>query len=93
MPLAQISILGCGWLGLPLAVNLQQSGHNIVATCRSEDKAKKLTKLGLTTQIYNLGEDLTQSHLKALFSSKILVLNIPVGRKNPNQKSFLEEQA
>ena len=91
MPHAQISILGCGWLGQPLALTLQQSGHSIVATCRSEDKAKKLTKLGLTTKIYNLGEDLTQSHLSALFSSQILVLNIPVGRKNPDQKGFLEE--
>jgi nucleoside-diphosphate-sugar epimerase len=91
MPLAQISILGCGWLGQPLALTLQQSGYPIVATCRSEEKATKLTELGLATKIYNLGEDLAQSHLRSLFSSQILVLNIPVGRKNPDQKGFLEE--
>lgn len=88
---AAISILGCGWLGQPLALKLQQSGHPIVATCRSEHKAKKLTDLGLTTVIYALGDDLEQNHLTELFNSRILVLNIPVGRKNPDSKVFLEQ--
>ena len=54
----QISIVGCGWLGLPLAINLQESGHNIIATCRSQQKADKLTQLGLNAECFELGDEL-----------------------------------
>lgn len=90
MSLPQISILGCGWLGQPLALDLLQSGHEIVATCRSKDKAIRLQNLGLSTAVYALGEDLTQGHLTEVFNSKLLILNIPVGRKNADSKAFLD---
>lgn len=89
MSFPQISILGCGWLGQPLALDLLQSGHKIVATCRSKDKAIRLQELGLSTAVYALGDDLTQGHLTEVFNSKLLILNIPVGRKTPDSNVFL----
>lgn len=81
-------MVGCGWLGLPLAISLQQDGYNIVATCRTEQKASELTKLGFGTQKYELGDELAHPHLEQLFKSNVLVLNIPVGRKNPTTEHF-----
>jgi nucleoside-diphosphate-sugar epimerase len=86
----QIAVVGCGWLGLPLAISLQNSGHNIVATCRSKQKAKELTKLGFDAETFELGDELKHPRLAALFASKVLVLNIPVGRKNPKTDHFLQ---
>lgn len=88
--MAQITIIGCGWLGLPLAIQLQKSGHNIVTTCRSEAKAKKLQAMAINCQPWQLGEDLSQQRLTHLFDSSILILNIPVGRKNPKAEAFVE---
>jgi nucleoside-diphosphate-sugar epimerase len=78
----QISVVGCGWLGLPLAINLQESGHNIVATCRSQQKADKLSQLGFDAECFKLGDELGHSRLAKLFMSRVLVLNVPVGRKS-----------
>ena len=84
----QIAVVGCGWLGLPLAISLQTSGQNIIATCRSEQKASELTKLGLDAQRYELGDVLTHGRFDKLFASDVLVLNIPVGRKSPTTQTF-----
>ena len=86
----QISIVGCGWLGLPLAINLQESGHNIIATCRSQQKADKLTQLGLNAECFELGDELEHGRIAKLFTSKVLVLNVPVGRKSPNTGHFAQ---
>jgi nucleoside-diphosphate-sugar epimerase len=86
----QIAVVGCGWLGLPLAVSLQRSGYDIAATCRSEQKARALTKLGFNAQKYELGEELTHICFEQLFKSNVLVLNIPVGRKNPTPENFVK---
>ena len=86
----QIAVIGCGWLGLPLAISLQTSGHNIVATCRNEKKAKELTQLGFNIQMFELGDELKHQRLAELFTANVLVLNIPVGRKNPTTEHFVQ---
>jgi nucleoside-diphosphate-sugar epimerase len=85
----QIALVGCGWLGMPLAINLQKSGHNIVATCRSEQKASELAKWGFETEKFELGDELTHDRLAKLFKARVLVLNIPVGRKSPTTEHFV----
>lgn len=86
----QIAVVGCGWLGLPLASHLQVSGHSIVATCRSESKALELNQLGFTAQRFELGDDLNSAFLTKLFACDVLILNIPVGRKNPKSEGYLQ---
>lgn len=77
----QISILGCGWLGLPLAKKLILSGHNIVATRRSEESAAALSQSGITGLSYALGDNLAKPYFSPIFQSELLILNIPPGRK------------
>ncbi|MFT7261430.1 MAG: nucleoside-diphosphate-sugar epimerase, partial [Glaciecola sp.] len=86
----QIAVIGCGWLGLPLAISLQTSGHKIVATCRNEKKAKELTQLGFNIETFELGDELKHQRLAELFTAKVLVLNIPVGRKSPTTEHFVQ---
>jgi nucleoside-diphosphate-sugar epimerase len=86
----QIAVVGCGWLGQPLALSLQKSGHNIVATCRSQQKTITLSKLGFDSETFELGDELEHSRLSKLFSSEVLVLNIPVGRKTPKTEHFAQ---
>ena len=84
----QIAIIGCGWLGLPLGLSLQQSGHRIVATSRSEAGCARVNSLGLTCLQFELGTSLTNSKFAAIFNSNLLILNIPVGRKTATSEVF-----
>ncbi|MEP1448726.1 MAG: NAD-dependent epimerase/dehydratase family protein [Paraglaciecola sp.] len=85
----QIAIVGCGWLGQPLGLSLQKSGHNIVATNRSETGCAKLNTLGFKGLQFNLGDKLSTNNLEAIFNSDLLILNIPVGRKSNANGTFL----
>lgn len=42
-----ISILGCGWLGLPLAIDLLKIGYEILGSTTSSDKLKILEENGI----------------------------------------------
>lgn len=84
----QIAVVGCGWLGLPLAKSLQKSGHHIVATSRSEVGCSPLRSLGFTGVQFELGASLTHEKFAPLFNSDLLILNIPVGRKATSFDAF-----
>lgn len=84
----KIAVMGGGWLGLPLAVSLHNSGHQVVATRRSKTGLDKLSSYGLTNVQFELGEDLQQAKFASIFSSDLLFLNIPVGRKSAPAADF-----
>ena len=77
-----ISILACGWLGQPLALQLQDAGHTVMATCRSAAKQQELQDLGIRTELYNLGDNLNSDALNAVLQAEVLVLNIPPGARH-----------
>ena len=52
--MTSISILGSGWLGLPLAHELQQAGHNIRTSTRSPERQKEIQKSGIETYLYDI---------------------------------------
>lgn len=83
----QISIIGCGCLGFPLAKALIKKGFYIKGTTTSNDKLKLLTNEQI--EAYNLkitSEGITGNIKESLLKSDVLILNIPPGlRKNPNQ--------
>ena len=52
----QISILGCGWLGLPLAKSLLQNGFSIKGSTTSLEKISLLESEGIATFLVRLEE-------------------------------------
>ena len=44
----RISIIGCGWLGMPLAKRLANDNF-VMATTRNADKVEELKKAGIGT--------------------------------------------
>ena len=85
----QIGICGCGWLGQPLAQHLRSSGHDIVATRRSKEALQALDELGYSSIAYSLGQSLSSGSLLPLFSSELLILNIPPGGKSLRPETFV----
>jgi nucleoside-diphosphate-sugar epimerase len=84
----KIGVCGCGWLGLPLALKLKSSGHNIVATRRSEEAARELQAFGFSAMPYTLGNTLSTPELRPLFDSELIILNIPSKRKSIQADTF-----
>ncbi|GGI56432.1 NAD(P)H-binding protein [Winogradskyella haliclonae] len=87
-----ISIIGCGWLGLPLAKKLIENGFDIKGSTTSENKLKELDKLGITSFLIRLNETKIEGDIfEFLNNSETLIINIPPGlRRNPNKNHVLE---
>lgn len=71
-----ISILGCGWLGLPLAEHLTQQGYQVKGTTTTENKLDILREKGISPYLAMLNPELSISD-RSFFDSDILIINIP----------------
>lgn len=78
---SNISILGCGWLGLPLAHELLSKGYKVKGATTSEDKLKKLKSVGIEPYLLRLNPELECNNCSSFWQSHILILNIPPGKK------------
>lgn len=80
-----ISILGCGWLGLPLADYLIKRHHTIKGSTTSVAKIKKLQSHGIESFLLSLEPGIRDPESAQKFwSSDVLVFNIPPGRNREN---------
>lgn len=80
----KISILGCGWLGEPLAEQLVRAGHEVKGSTTTPEKLVRLKAKGIDPHLIHLepGEDV--SRYVGFFESDVLFLNIPPGRRDPD---------
>ncbi|MBI5541689.1 MAG: SDR family NAD(P)-dependent oxidoreductase [Bacteroidia bacterium] len=70
-----ISILGCGWLGEPLAVHLIGKGCSVKGSTTSENKLQKLYELNIEPYLLKLNS--ISSGISEFLSSEILIIAIP----------------
>ncbi|MEO9965787.1 MAG: NAD(P)H-binding protein [Reichenbachiella sp.] len=88
-----ISILGCGWLGLPLARNLVKAGYSVSGSTTRISKIPVLEKEGIAPCLVNLNPKLEES-AKHFFDTDLLIVNLPPRNKNDQEgfhKAQLEE--
>ncbi len=88
----QISILGCGWLGMPLATALLQKEFFVKGSTTSEDKIDSLQDLNIATYLIKLSENGTEGDLiKFLENSEILIIDIPPKLRGENKENFVKK--
>lgn len=87
-----ISILGCGWLGLPLAEHLRDNDYNIKGSTTTPEKLELLNGKNITPFLLKLDPDLDCDNCDDFWNADILVLNIPPGRGRDNVTSFHKKQ-
>ncbi|WP_294964260.1 SDR family oxidoreductase [uncultured Flavobacterium sp.] len=76
--MTKISILGCGWLGLPLAKALLKKGIAINGSTTSENKLPILKEAGINSFLVNVeSEGISESIESFLAESEILIVDIP----------------
>ncbi|MEX2511707.1 MAG: NAD(P)-binding domain-containing protein [Cyclobacteriaceae bacterium] len=76
-----ISIIGLGWLGLPLAQSFQKKGVKVVGSTTSSEKSSQLKQLGIQNTLLKLVPHPEGDHLDMLFQTDILLINIPPSRR------------
>ena len=75
-----ISILGCGWLGLPLAQTLQQQGYQVKGSTTRPEKLSLLEERGIVPYLIHFSPEINDDYDKGFFDSEILLVNIPPKR-------------
>lgn len=76
----KIAVLGCGWLGLPLAKSLLAKSYFINGSTTSIDKFPTIVSNGIAPFLVQLGSRLIGDDLQLFLNVDLLVINIPPGR-------------
>jgi len=86
----QISILGCGWLGLPLAKSLLQNGYRISGSTTSEEKISVLEKAGISPFLIRLLDvNIEGEIISFLKNSGILIVDVPPKLRGDSTENFV----
>ena len=71
-----ISIIGCGWLGLPLAERLIEEGYTVRGSTTSDEKLPLLRRIGIDAYRLQLNPK-PVGDLAALLQADTLLINVP----------------
>ena len=88
MKTTNISILGCGWLGLPLAKSLLSKSCEVKGSTTSENKLDVLKNAGISPFQIQLGENQIIGNIEDfLKETNVLVIDIPPGLRRETTAS------
>lgn len=87
-----IGVLGCGWLGRPLAKSFVEDGYRVRGTTTSEEKCILLQKEAIRPYLITLHEDrITGDVLDFFLGLEVLVINIPPRLRNGKNENYVKK--
>ena len=90
--MTQISILGCGWLGLPLAKTLLENDFSVNGSTTSNEKLSLLKNSGIQPYLISVSEDEIVGNLTDfLENSKILIIDVPPKLRTSEKENFVSK--
>ena len=90
--MTKISILGCGWLGLPLAKALVNNDYLVSGSTTSEDKIAVLENAGIEPFLLALSENKTSGNwTNFLENSEILIIDVPPKLRGSETENFVSK--
>ena len=88
----KISILGCGWLGLPLAKALLKNDYLVNGSTTSAEKLDVLKNTGIAPFLIVLSENKTTENLtNFLENSEILIIDVPPKLRGSGPENFVSK--
>jgi len=84
----QISILGCGWLGLPLAKTMTARGYAVKGSTTTPNKAPVLKEAGIDPYIIDLANYSPALASDFLSGSEVLIINIPPRLRSGGNENY-----
>jgi len=90
MSFSSVSILGCGWLGLPLAIRLAGAGIDVCGSTTTPSRLKVMEEAGVEPFLLRLDPHVAsdEERLERFFATDALVLNIPPPRDVDEPMAF-----
>ena len=88
----KIGVLGCGWLGLPLAKQLVLDSYEVFGTTTSEDKLLQLRDEGIHPFQITLKPEKIHGNIQAFLSKiDVLIINVPPRLRGSSNESFIDK--
>jgi len=86
----RIGVIGCGWLGLPLAISLMENGYTIHGSTTSDEKLSHLKKEGIVPFRISLSEDKIEGPISDFLQNlNILIVNVPPKLRGENKENYV----
>jgi nucleoside-diphosphate-sugar epimerase len=76
-----ISLLGCGWLGFPLALDLISNGFIVKGSTTSPEKMQVLKAAGIDPILVQFDQYHPEPDLDSLLAGDIMIVSVPPGRR------------
>lgn len=76
-----ISLLGCGWLGYPLALNLISRGLHVKGSTTSPEKISMFKSAGIEPYLIQFDTSSQELDLTEFLKADTLIISIPPGRR------------
>jgi nucleoside-diphosphate-sugar epimerase len=87
----KISVLGCGWLGFPLAIRLDNLGYKVKGSTTTKKKLSVIKQNGIEPYLINLPDSFENLEIESFWDADLLFLNIPPKvRQGKNGESFIQ---
>lgn len=83
----KISIIGCGWFGLPLGELLLSEGFTIKGSTTTPAKINHLSEIGIEPFLFDAGKSDSENSTP-LFDTDVIIINIPPGRGSDESVSY-----
>ncbi len=88
----KIGIMGCGWLGFPLAKHFVAKNYKVYGSTTSKDKLAILEKEGIHPYKISLSADGIKGDIQGFLSNiHVLIINIPPKLRGGGSESFIEK--
>ncbi len=88
----KISLLGAGWLGSPLALQLKENGNHLKVSTTSPEKISFFQEHHIEGYLINVSSDSDNENIDQLFSdTDILIITIPPGRTQNVESNYVEK--
>jgi nucleoside-diphosphate-sugar epimerase len=84
-----VSILGCGWLGLPLAKSFVKKQFSVKGSTTSREKKSLLETHQIAPYVIKLHETGIEGSITEFLKSSYLVIDIPPGLRSNAQENFV----
>ncbi len=86
-----ITILGCGWLGMPLAESLIAAGYPVKGSTTSEEKLEPMRERGIEPYLIRLDPEINGEDITDFLHSDTLIVNIPPLRRDDILEYHIEQ--
>lgn len=88
----KIGILGCGWLGLPLAKSFIKNGIEIKGTTTSKNKLSELLNAKIEPFLISINENGIDGNIESFLKDiEVLIINIPPKLRGNHKENYVSK--